>query len=84
MKIAIKKLLKHYSTYSNEDLIREFNELTMIMIMIEPVIERMYELDYDLRDIKDREEVEKHYENCLIAIENILRERDYNLKELGL
>lgn len=70
MSITTKNLRKQYKFLSNEELKEEYYNVTYKIMRCAGIVERMYELGYDIIDIKEQE---KH-ENLLCKKAKILED----------
>lgn len=79
MKNERKQLLKWAEGLSNEELENEYYSAVYDSLGTET--ETMYELGYDIRDIKEREEYEKYLRKKADILEDICLERNIKLWE---
>lgn len=79
MKNERKELLKWAESLSNEELVNEYYDA--VYDCLGSQTETMYELGYDICDIKEREEYEKYLRKKADILEDICLERNIKLWE---
>lgn len=67
-------IIKEYSALSDDDLVSAYEDL--VLCSLGSQVEDMYDLGYDMRDIKERAAYEKYLVEKCDVLEGLLSERN--------